>query len=556
MREDHAAPVRVTSLLDSMSLLLSYKVRIMKKSLPDLLKQINLIPIGLLVLLLGSLGLNLVGITWGLPAEQSWSNDDIAPLGPLKAAYDRFLTFTKYPPVHYVLLALVYAPYMCFLLLTGGLTSPTAIYPYGFTDPNTALSICILLARITSAFMGVGIVYFAFRATCLLGMGYRAALIAGTITAFNAYVLLFSHLSNVDVPSLFWLSISFCYFLRLQQGWKTRDAILLGLAAALALGTKEQIYSYLVGFALLLLVPWWRAQVSIRPLATGFVSFLFTYVLTQNLILGWSGYVERLQHWIGGPGVANWVEFEATVAGQIGLANKFLGQLVDGVTWPVALACIGGIGIAVRNKREILLPLLGPAIFYYVGTIALIRFTYPRFTMPCILAIAPLVGLFLSNLLEGKRLRRCLALGIILFAALGAVHVDTGLLMDSRYDAEAYLRSRAVAGSTIEVYSFPTYLPRFQPDWLVQRLDPGTEPARLFTSQALEARSPDFIVLSSNFFPRFGPPLDDYFESLRAGHFHYKGTVFRGRLSQWFPAPHSSQRFARVSPTIWVLERY
>ena len=73
--------------------------------------------LGLLLAL--SLGLNLYGIQWGLPnGVEDWANDSLAPLGPLVYA-NRTLShefwLSKYPPVHFMTLALLYAPYILYL---------------------------------------------------------------------------------------------------------------------------------------------------------------------------------------------------------------------------------------------------------------------------------------------------------------------------------------------------------------------------------------------------------------------------------------------------------
>ncbi len=514
---------------------------------------------GLPVLLAASLLLYLAAITWGLPAYSSWSNDDIAPLGPLRAARELFATYTKYPPVHYALLALINSGYVAYLVLSGGMDHPQADFPYGFKDPLVSLTVCMMLDRLVSVCMGVGVVYFVVRATRRLTRDRRAALLAGAAAAVNAHVVLFSHLSNVDIPALFWLALAFNYFVRLIRTWREGDAVRLALAAALAVGTKEHIYSYLAGMAIVLLGSWRRRARPWRPLGAGLGVFVAAYALVNNLFFGWSVYSARLSFWIGGPGVSRYPEVEATTSGQVALLGKFVRLLLDGAGAPMLLAAVAGLVVAARFRRRAIAPLLVPALLYYAGSVASIRFAYERFTLPWVLIVAPLAGIALARLVPAgspmRAPRRIAAAATLAFSLLWGGRVDLDLLLDARYDAEAYLRARVPRSAAVEVYSFPSYLPRLaEMGYNVHRVNPEQDPHELFTAGALAARAPDVVVLTTNYFPRFGLPLRAYFEDLLAGRMGYTATAFAGGPA-WLGSRRHPREFARVNPTIYVLER-
>lgn len=115
-----------------------------------------------LIILLLSLFLGSFGIWWGLPNYFSWSNDDISPLLPLRAAYNRFIGVYKHPPLHYFITDLFYAPYIAYLSFTGELSALNKVFPYGLADPLTSLTVLMVISRILSVIMGTGIVFLVY----------------------------------------------------------------------------------------------------------------------------------------------------------------------------------------------------------------------------------------------------------------------------------------------------------------------------------------------------------------------------------------------------------
>jgi Dolichyl-phosphate-mannose-protein mannosyltransferase len=87
--------------------------------------------------------------------------------------------------------------------VTGQFRHPSGIYPYGFSDPETALTVLMLIANGVSALMGVGIVVLVY-VTARDLFGRTGALFAALIVAFSPPFVYYAHTSNVDTPSLFW----------------------------------------------------------------------------------------------------------------------------------------------------------------------------------------------------------------------------------------------------------------------------------------------------------------------------------------------------------------
>ena len=118
----------------------------------------------LIVVLILSAVLNLAGITWGLPHYLDWGIDSVAPFKVLKAVSYRFSNgwFDAYPPLHLALLAVFYAPYLGYLMVSGGLTEPSQVFPFGLADPLSTLTHLILISRVVSALMGVAVVFLTY----------------------------------------------------------------------------------------------------------------------------------------------------------------------------------------------------------------------------------------------------------------------------------------------------------------------------------------------------------------------------------------------------------
>ena len=92
-----------------------------------------------------ALALYLPGVDWGLPyatdpaRTHGWAYDAITPLDPLSQLKN--LTepipheWVAYPLMHHIVLAVVYSPYLLYLLATGRLVPGSAQYPFGLADP-------------------------------------------------------------------------------------------------------------------------------------------------------------------------------------------------------------------------------------------------------------------------------------------------------------------------------------------------------------------------------------------------------------------------------------
>ena len=222
--------------------------------------------------------LDVVGIGWGLPHPTGdWATDGLSPLGPLALAWHVLHAekwWGKYPPFHFLLLALVQAPYVAWLRLRGEIGAIGAVYPYGLAHPLLALGRLALLARLVSVAMGVATVVFtALTAAELFGL--RAAVLAGLVLLSSPVTVYYAHTTNLDIPYLCWTTAGLWLAVRVVRGdAAVRTHVLLGAAAALAIATKDQAYAC---FALLPVPILWRRWQAGRPLDTALLAALASF---------------------------------------------------------------------------------------------------------------------------------------------------------------------------------------------------------------------------------------------------------------------------------------
>src|SRR5262249_12997044 len=143
-----------------------------------------------------------------------------------------------------------------------------------------------------------GVVLFVYLCGLRL-VGETAALLAAGVVAVMAPFVFYAKLANVDVPYLFWWMVSLLFLIRALERHRLRDYVGLGIAAALAVGTKDQAYGLYVLVAPLLV--WSRKS---RNPEKGWVRAIFSpelmlaiaaAALVLQAIYGLPGNVEGLR---------------------------------------------------------------------------------------------------------------------------------------------------------------------------------------------------------------------------------------------------------------------
>jgi hypothetical protein len=522
----------------------------------------------LLAILLVALFLNLVGLLWGLPNVESWMADDISPWLPLRVGKTYFVGWHKYPFLHSWINLILYGPYLLYLLVSGKLD--LSCYPRiseaCFSDAYAQLSALMFVSRAVSVLMGLGVVYGIYRLALRIYDDRVAARFAALLAACSFVLVLYSHMGNLDVPHCFWFVLSLYFFLGVLQRGRLFDYVAFGLSAGAALGTKEGIIGAYVLTCLAIYAAhlwrslragdsagvrsWLAASLDRRLLALA-GSLLLVYAVSINPF-NWKGFLEHWKLWL--PSQPRMAGFQADFEGYPDLLREIGQNLGWAMGWPALALCIAGLLYAAW-RRPWSAVLLFPAVSYLLFSLLPAQYAPMRFTLPLVLILAVFGGAMASRLLRAPLAARLLTVPLLAFvighAFLHALNGDLMLVNDSRYLAESWLCENAKPDARIGTYSTAQYLPRLA--WLGHRVE--RIPEEEIGQSGLSERSPDYLVLSSLYYPRFDGERRDWIERLLSGTEGYR-VVFEGRghspLEPWM-----GHRYAvgDVNPKLIILER-
>jgi 4-amino-4-deoxy-L-arabinose transferase-like glycosyltransferase len=467
------------------------------------------------VLALLALALNLYGIDWGLPnGIYDWSNDSVAPLEPL--AYAKRMLFREpwtstYPPFHFMVLALAYAPYVAYLYLTGGLAKPTEHYPYGLANPELSLMTLTLIARLVSVAMGVGLVVVTYVTVKRL-YGARSGLIAGLLVATSYPVIHYAHNANVDVPQLFWTSLALYSFVGLIQTYQRKYYILLGTFAALAVGTKDSIYALFVGLAAVVLAfharhlqrsrpaAGWFTAAANRHLLYGLAAFVLGLVLVFNLPWNWQGFEDHVRlhlrrSVVGSPVIRT---SASPVDGELALMASYARFLCEANVAPLFLLLIGGLGYGLVRSPAIAWSAVVVTATYYALFLRLQGAHAVRYVLPLYLLLVWPAAKLAGDAMGQGRLQRGLvtaALALVFgYGVLQGVSVGTLYARDPRYAVEAWMRHELPPGTKILGVAPRYTLPRFPSEAQVTHRGIGFYGDRDQVTEIGDV-DPDYIVI-------------------------------------------------------------
>ena len=453
-----------------------------------------------------------IGIGWGWPA--TWAPDELDPPAILNAIGHRFSNgwFDKYPPLHYYLLGVVYSP----VLMAGELG-------WLHVDSEPVRGLLYLQGRVLTLAMAIGtLAGVALLATRTLGSRYAwpAAFCAGAFLPFVFY----AKTMNVDVPYVFWFVMSCLFLVEALRDGRARDCIGFGMAAAAAVGTKDQAYALYVLPALYLGWRLARSRQGVAALAAGTVAGLVTLILIFNLPFNYEGFREHVDLVLG-PASEGYRMFPPTAAGQWVLAQVTAGQLLWTLGVPGTILVVAGVfRFPVRRERPAGEPAVPIWVFlvavsYYVTLIAMIGYVYDRFLLPVttVLALAAAIGM--RRLAEGGKtsgfvsfvLRRNETRGLLIAWLLWRVaSVDALLVRDSRYAAEAWLRANVTRHAWVVTVDEFGYLPR---------LDRFRHKQIQATIEDTLSNNPEFIVVNTEFLARSpaGSPERQWLDWLQDG---------------------------------------
>ncbi len=472
--------------------------------------------------------MNVPGLAWGLPASDGWDNDGIAPRDFLAGLVETFTPghFYQYPPVQLILLGVLTLPVTLIALANAASLSPHDVIAEMVKVPYmTAIA---LIARVVSLLMAAGTINAVSRMVEEV-RGERASLFALAFGALNAPLVYYARTSNLDVPYMFFASIAMLALVRALARREPARLRRFALFAVLAVGTKDQAYALFLGAVPVAFALWvWRSPWACtrrKELVLTAIKLLLLSVVLLVLVdcvpFNPSGFRARI-HFLVGTASQDYVHYTNDWTGRFRVLQDIVANSPRYYSVPaLSLAVLGTVlGLSKIKDRDVRLAALIPllcAVSYTVFFNCVARRTDHRFVLPQMILLAAYGGMAL-DLLTAQRVKWRLWASWIVTVCIGGAavfscaSVTAALLLDPRYDAEAWLREHARPGDLIETHSLNVYLLRFPEDARVIRVGPDPMQKRNPMPGIAEvedeyghaeARNPRFIVVSEGWVWRY-----------------------------------------------------
>jgi len=521
------------------------------------------------------------GILWGLPHAtteagiRGWDVDSVTAVGVLSEFHNLLVEakedwWVAYPLFHYFVLAAAYVPYLGYLVLTGGLSSPSSAFPYGFEDPEGALTLLAVLGRLVTLLMGAGTVVCVYLAG-RIAWNVRAGLLSAALLLMSTPMVYYSRTGNLDVPVLFWTAVGLTVMaLVFRDGLSVRNGAALGSAAALAVATKDQAYGAWVPALLLVGIIHFRRSRSTtggekgrwwRPASAVVVGGMATYLIANGVLFAPGRFAAHVRF------LLNYEETFYNVA-QLGLAHPKTAvgyaMLLRDFVWAiaiasgpalVALALLSPIRRDVRTSWGLALGFM--VLGYFVLVIAPVSHMQYRYALFPTLVAALLGGRMVAGWFEGKRFHRGSAAAAMILAlgwsAVQAVDLTYQMLSDARGEAGRWLDDRGSTGDAVGYFGAVSQLPRIPVGMRAIRLDETGVPPLI----KLRSASPRYVLAIADW---SSPPgmdrslflPEDVLAELEDGSLGYE-PVLDLRPARLFG--HSLPYLAFVNPRVRVYER-
>ncbi len=473
-------------------------------------------------ILLAAALIRLVGLTWGLPSSDGWDNDGIAPRDFLPGLIETFTPghYFTYPPAQFVVLAILSLPVTLVMIVSAPSLAPHDIIAEAVKVPfMTAYAV---IARAVAIAMSVAIIW-AVAKLVELAAGRRAGTLAGAACATNIILTYYGQTTNLDVPYLFWACLALLELARVLAHDDPHRLRRVAIFGALAVATKDQAYALFVLSIPLALFAWSvtsafpranaRAVVKELAIAAGLGLGLLLFV--DGALVNPSGFRERVA-FLTGPASQPYAYYSADLHGRslaaLDSLLKFQSYYPLLYALPLAFGLVR-LGLLEKKSRIVALVPLFAIVSYTLFFNCVARRTEHRFLLPQMTLWGAYVGLGADWMLSLgpdilRRVTRVVLAIAVMWGAFLAVDVEANLLLDPRYDAEAWLRANVKPDDTIEVHGKNVYLPRFPAQAHVVRVGldpvggrnplPGVEEKEdKFTDIA--ARHPDWIVVDEGF---------------------------------------------------------
>jgi hypothetical protein len=241
-------------------------------------------------------------------------------------------------------------------------------------------------------------------------------------------------------------------------------------------------------------------------------------LLVDGAITNWTGFARRVA-FLAGPASGDYAEYLKGPAGWLALLGdmgRYFGKGYGLIA--VALALFGFVLHVGRTREGLrvagLLPALAILSFILCFNFAALRsdhrFLLPQAVLACVyIGIAAEALAFAPKPWAGLAGRTALAV-TSLFALHQAIAINAALLLDPRYDAEAWMAAYVRPGETIETYGQNCFLPRFPSNARVTRVGQGDLKVRNPLPRVTEVQAPfgeergaRFVVVNAKWAERY-----------------------------------------------------
>jgi hypothetical protein len=488
-------------------------------------------------LLAVSVVLFIAGIWWGLPSYRGWAPDEVFPSRVLDGMRLLFSNgwYDIYPPFHYYILAIVYAPFY--------LLHELRWIDLGMLSWYTVL---FYLARLLSVVMATATVYLVYKCGREI-FDARSSFFAALVSIFAVPYAYYAKLANLDSPYIFWFMLSLFFYLRILKTHQPKYYWLFTAAAVLAVCTKDQAYGLYVLSPLAVLFSDWQYKRQAGRKITIFKAilerrYLFLtlfgaalFILLHNILFNARGFIAHLRL-IVGPASKGYQLYPGSLAGQAGLLGQTLDHIRFSFGWPLLLACAAGLLLAAARPKKtgLLLSLLIFVVSYYIFYTAIILYNYDRFNMPINMVLSLFAGFALSAAWERADKfpvpRAALAGLLFLYSFLYAVSVDVLMIADGRYSVERWMKANIPKDARIGVASPSEYCPR---------LDDFRWSYLPLSLPALEQKSPrpDYVLFMTPLSRSYAEDTKEhrFFAAFAEGKIKYRRVLKHQTNLNWLP---------------------
>lgn len=452
------------------------------------------------------------GINWGLPSFTAWAPDEVTPSIVLKGIEKGFSQGWryKYPPFHFYLLTVLYSP----LLLLHHLKMVDV-----YSLPT--YTILFYIGRFVSVLMGVGTLFFVYR--CGLEIyDKKSAFFASLITAFICPYIYYAKLVNLDIPYLFWFTLSLLFYFRMLKHQNLKDYLLFALTATLSMCSKSPAYGFYLLmplFTFLLYKYLYRndpeksaalitALFDRKKILYSFLLAIGLFLIIHNVFFNWKGFLDHLELTTSG-GASIRPRYDKSLWGHVQMFWQTLRHFRFSFGWPMYVICLLGLFQAFfkKEKNYWLYFLLIPAISYYLTYITPILYNAVRYLLPCSITLAFLGGKFIADFLNPThkffKAKVGLITAVFIYTIAYGFSVNTLMLEDSRYPVENWMQKNIASNEFIFSVGDIKYLPRLDGFKATNVKFP--------TLKDLAVANPDYIISSSAYdIRRFEPDQAEY----------------------------------------------